>query len=355
MIKRLYHFAFRFKEAFLYTIIILTSFVALLAFFYPGDEGMEAYIGIYSESLLLVIAGEGVEAGGFLFWITLQISVYIYYILVVTAIRIGARIIPTTKEDGVELTVGANSLSSRRFFGENLISAILVLALAIIPSYFMLMISVANQEGNNSVILERLVTTYFFAFVVAIAYMSIATLVSVFFFRRDWGVKAGLFYLIYSFIIELVSGTVNDLLGGYLDTIQEKTGFDMSGVDIGNISLNHYVSPTGGLLLGEYDWVPVFVTLGISGVFFGIAFWKVKTREYIEVAPKAKNGRQINLFGPEGKLAQKYPLVFEQLRSDFGALIGWRIFNLAIVFMMPSLLPSEEDFASLMTGVDMPM
>ena len=121
MFKRMYYHANRFRGSFLYASILLLTLIVMMTAFYPGEEGIVAYSEYITEAGFAAILGAiGTSASGFVFWIGMQINVYLYYIIVITGLLMGSKLFPTTDEDNVELLIGGVPKSCRMFYLENL-------------------------------------------------------------------------------------------------------------------------------------------------------------------------------------------------------------------------------------------
>ncbi|MCY3414236.1 MAG: hypothetical protein INQ03_21505 [Candidatus Heimdallarchaeota archaeon] len=328
----------RFKDAFLYSIITLTSLVASYGYFYPGDENIGAYIGMMDGTLFLsLIPGLDVASPGYVFWISMSIGLYLYYTVAVASIRMGSRILPTTDEDGVEMLLGGMPINPRQFYIENLLAAILILFLSIIPSAAILTAYASYQHDTD--IGGRIISTHLFIFVIGLVLLSISSFIAIQFFSRSLANKVGVVYLIYAAFLEM--------------SVQSGQAPQESG----NISLMYYAQPSAGLLTGEYNWEPIYVLLAVFLVFVALSLWILKSREYIQKSPKtgSKRWRPSDLLSPENKLAKKYPVIFEQIRSDIGSLLGWMLVTISLIFYFPSLTPTEDDFEQIMGSFEMPM
>lgn len=337
MFKRMYYHANRFRGSFLYASVLLLTLVVMMTAFYPGEEGIVAYSEYITEAGFAVILGAiGTSASGFVFWIGMQINIYLYYIIVITGLLMGSKLFPTTDEDNVELLIGGSSISCRTFYLENLISALTILFLSIIPSFVATILYTYHYQSED--IIGRIAITYFFVFSIGVFYLVLSSLASIIWFSKSAGKKVGFGYLIYSFLIELQAGSSEE------------------AAQIAQTSMNYYVDAASGLITGDFDWNPIIVLYILVLVFAAASYIIVKKKQFIQKAPKPVKTRHglSKIIAPESRVSQKFPIFMEQLRSDLGFFVGWIIMLTLILFYMPNIAPADEDLMGFMGAFDIP-
>jgi hypothetical protein len=309
----------------------------MMTAFYPGEEGIIAYSEYITEAGFAVILGAiGTSASGFVFWIGMQINIYLYYIIVITGLLMGSKLFPTTDEDNVELLIGGSPKSCRMFYLENLISALLVLFISVIPSLIATILYTYHYESED--IIGRIVTTYFFVFSIGVFYLVLSSLASIIWFSKSAGKKIGFGYLIYSFLIELQAGSSEE------------------AAQVAQTSINYYVDAASGLITGDFDWDPIIVLYSLVFILAAVSYVLVKKKQLIQKAPKPVKTRRglSRIIAPESRISQKFPIFMEQLRSDLGFFVGWLILLGVILFYMPNIAPADEDLMGFMGAFDIP-
>ena len=208
VLQRYKFHSLRFRGEFIYTTIILAAMILLLGAIYPGEEELASYFSLVSQSgmegLLGIIGG---DAPGWVLWIAMQLGPYLYFVMVIAAIKIGARVIPTTHRDAMELLLSTPE-SSRKYMLENYISGMLVLISIMLPSYIILGLFTAYHGSMD--IINRITTVFLFELVIALAYYAIATLFSVLYFSKSAGLKAGYGYFIFSVLMEMTAPSLDE-------------------------------------------------------------------------------------------------------------------------------------------------
>jgi hypothetical protein len=316
----------------------MALWIASASSFYPGEEGVRDYIDLVSDAGLDFVFGEiGSDAPAWTFWVGLQINTYLYFILTITAILIGSRLVPTREKDAMETLLGSNPQSSRRYYLENIVSASVLLFISMIPSFLILALSSIFNDASD--IISRLAIAYIFVFVVSWVFLVGTSMFSILKFSSSTGKKAGFGYLILSFLLEASAGSSD------------------SPEQYANISMNYYVSSTTGLLYGDFDWNPIFVILLIASIFLIISVWRVKYPDYIEYSSTKKNRERgiLPTLSPSSKLAIRYPLALEQFRKDFSYFIGWIVTVTFFVLYTMLIFPDEKSLEKVFTSFDTPL
>ena len=78
---------------------------------------------------------------GWTFWIAIQTNLVLYFTLAICAVLMGRKLVPTQERDALELFLGVNPQSARRFYVENMFAALLTLILICVPSFIIIVIS----------------------------------------------------------------------------------------------------------------------------------------------------------------------------------------------------------------------
>ncbi|MHA2504426.1 MAG: hypothetical protein ACXAE3_16345, partial [Candidatus Kariarchaeaceae archaeon] len=315
-VRRIRFHSTRFSTGVLIASFILAALSVIMATSFPTDEEfISEYLGIISEAGLdALFSTVNTDAPGWLFWLSLMMGVYIYYIFAVVGVRIGSGIFPTRDEDALELLAASNPQSKRKMYVETYLSGMIVLALLVLVSYGSLIIySLLNDAAD---LIGRLGIIHLFYYLIAICMMSFASMMTVIRFSKSSGQKWGYGYLIFAFMLEL---------GG--------SSPDMSPEAL-YMSVNSYLSPMEGLFTEEWNWEGFAVIAAITTFMFLVSLWRIKKPEYIERIKASKAKSRFGFlpkFSAEGKVARKYPVFFEELRVDRSLLITWLSFVLFFI------------------------
>jgi ABC-type transport system involved in multi-copper enzyme maturation permease subunit len=326
----------------IFSTIILAAMMIMLGVMYPGDENLAEYFDLITQSGMEGILGViGGDAPGWVLWISMQLGPYLYYVFVIVAIKIGARLIPTKDDDSLELLLGSSPKSARIFYLENILSSVIVLSIIAIPSYLIILIF-SLIEGSLD-IMGRVSIVYLFILGIAIVYISMVSMIGILRFSKSSALKFGFGYLIFSFLMELTSPS--------LDEQRQK---------MVNLSFNYYLHPSSGLINGEFNWLGLGILLSLALVFFIIGYWKVTVPDYNERSSVVKEKKSklsfLPEFSPDGKLSKKYPLIFDQFRRDRGFVFIWTIiivFMLVYITMMYKTM-TEEQISTIFASFDSP-
>jgi len=283
---------------------------------FPTDpKAIANYSDLLTESgLNYILRTIDSSAPAWLFWVSLMLGLYLYYVIAIVGVKIGAKLVPTKEEDALELTLASSPQNTRRTFLENYLAGLLAIFAILIPSYVILII--VSFLNNGSDIIGDIGIVFMFYAVIGIFMMSFTCLFTVLRFNKSSGEKFGFLYLVYSFIIGLSAAS------------PEMTE------EILNTSVDYYLTPMDGLLNNQWNWEGFIVVLTLSMLFVLISWWRIKKVEYIErVSPvKIRQLRLIPNYSAKGKLAQKYPLFFDQLRADRGLFYIWSSLVLFFIF-----------------------
>lgn len=333
----------RFRGEILYTSIILGVLMLLIVVGFPNDpNAITGYMDLLSEMQLDVILNQlDVNAPGWLFWVTLMASAYTYIVAAIAAIKIGSKLYPTNEDFALEL-VSSSPQSARNYYLENMLTSLFTLIIIFLPSFLILAIYSLTQDAAD--IIGRLAVMFLLNIVVSYFLVSFISLITIFRFNQSSGPKVGYLYLIFAFLVELTGGMMEE----YKDMMK--------------ISVNYYISPSGGLMTGEHNWQEMWVVLGITATFFGLAFWLIKQPDYIEKVSAVRKGR-FNFFpqfSPRGNLASKYPIIFDQFRNDRSFFFIWTIVMPFLMFYVISVYKvafadDPQVLTQMLVSFDIPM
>jgi ABC-type transport system involved in multi-copper enzyme maturation permease subunit len=341
----------RFRGAFWYGGGTLFIFLLLMLISYPNDEEVVAsFLGIIGEIGLIEAIGLDVEAPGFTLWLMLFAGSYLFIILAVTAVSIGARIIPTTDEDGIELLLGSQPKSSRLILFENWLGSQVALITLMIPTWIIMILFAIYFDASD--IIPRVLIMFLFLYMVANFYLCLSMCASVMLFNKVWGVRVGVFYLIYSMIILFSATGINSIIS---ENLPENTDLD---IDIGIVNVNMALNPGSGLIDNIWNWTELGLVFILCLVMLLVSIYLIKSPDYNE---KTGVKRSYLSFLPaidrKGVFAEKYPLIAEQLQKDKGYII---VYVTIIFILFPyemflyDLVYSDdpETFAELINGFD---
>ena len=335
-IKRIWFHVGRFRSQLIYGSFISAIYVALFALIYPGDEGIKTYSdAINSTALAPLFNSMNTSNPGWTFWIAIQTNLILYFTLAICAVLMGRKLVPTQERDALEIFLGVNPQSARRFYAENMFAALFNLILICIPSFIVIVISSIIHKASD--IIGRVLVTYILLLVIATIFLVISSMSAVLQFSSSSGMKIGMGYLVLAFMSELL----------FADK--------QSTSDFANISVNFYAKISDELLTGSFNWSPVMVifTLILIGVSF--TYWKVKFPDYLETEIKVPEKVDITELTtqPDSRITHKYALFFDQLRNDFKALFAIMIFC-AFIFMAIIAQYVEATIDAVLASSDTP-
>ncbi|MHA1519638.1 MAG: hypothetical protein ACTSVZ_04815 [Promethearchaeota archaeon] len=301
----------RYKRETLKYSIYGVLFILLVYFVYPGEDAMKGMFTFLYDSVLGGLFNfANLESPGWILWMTFTMSLLPYYLLAISGINIGAKIIPTVESDGIEIVLAASSYPTRRIYTWNYLTGILAQILILLPLYGISCIF--SLYYNTTFILDELAISFIISLGFGIFFLSISSIASILSFRKSNGKIIGFGYLIFGFIL--------DLLVGSLDWSSEY-------FDVANLSISHYLNPTQVIFLGYSNdnfldiWEPFMVIVGISAVLFLIGLWRVKYPDFIERVKEMKpeNSKTgINpfekIYTPDSYLARKFPVFMDEFR-----------------------------------------
>ncbi|MCY3414241.1 MAG: hypothetical protein INQ03_21530 [Candidatus Heimdallarchaeota archaeon] len=317
-LKRIKFHTMRFRGEIIYSSAIIASLMAMIAVAFPKDSaGISEYFNLISEvgmdALLTTIDA---DAPGWLFWVSLMAGAYLYFVSVIAGIRIGTKLFPSNEKSALEL-IASSPKRARTFYLENILAAVVAIILILLPSFIILAIYSLTQDAPDTI--PRLAALFTLAGVVTLFFVAFTSLFSTWRFSQGSGMKIGFFYLIYAFLIEIAAGSLPEY------------------EDFRNVSVNSYIAPSAGLLDGEHNWTEMWVVLGLIIAIFALSYWLIKRPDYIEKVSAPKKNRLTFLpkFAPSGKLATKYPLLFDQFRKDRTFFFLWTgIVNIAFLYII---------------------
>lgn len=336
MFKRMKSSLIRYKSEIITMSIIGTLSLILFSLFFPGEETMKAMLNVFYESAVSGLFNPiNVDSPGWILWVTLIFSLFVYYILAFSGINIGAKIIPTIESDGIDIVLTHSSYSTRKLYLWNYLGAIVSLVTIILPLYGI--IAIFSFINSSASILDEMALSFLIFLASGIFFLSLTSVGSIFRFSKSFGKILGFGYLILCFLIDLLSGSPEY-------------------ADYANLSINHYLNPSQIIFFGcskdnFFDiFEPFLVILGISAGLFLIGLWRVKYPDYIErVKELNPNGSKLS-FNPLGKilepdsfLAKKFPLFINQLQRNMKIVI-LLLFLIALQqFAIFNALPSPEE------------
>jgi hypothetical protein len=307
-LERIKYHTIRYKTEIIVGSIIIGTMSILMGVAFPDDpEFIANYVDIITESgLEAIFTSLNTDAPGWLFWISLMMGLYLYYTFAVVGIRIGARAFPTRNEDALELITASNPQSKRKLYLETYLSGLFGLGLTVIVSYFFLTIYSLINDGAD--LLGRLGLVHLFYYLAAVFVMTIASSASIFRFNKGSGDKYGYLYLVFAFFIDIGSAS-DEMTESILD-----------------LSINHALDPMGGLFSNDWNWDAFITILGIISVLFLTSLWYIQRPDYIEKVSPVKIKQRRSLLpqlSSEGRLAQRFPIFFEELRTDRSIFTIW--------------------------------
>ena len=191
--------------------------------------------------------------------------------------------------------------------------------------------------------MDHVYRVYLFIFGIAIVYIAMVSMIGILRFSKSSALKFGFGYLIFSFLMELTSPS--------LDEQRQK---------MVNMSFNYYLHPSSGLITGEFNWQGLVILLSLALVFFIIGYWRIIEPDYNERSSAVKEKKPKLSFlpelSPDVKLSKKYPISFDQFRIDKGFVFTWTlivVFMLVYITMMYNTM-TEEQIRTLFASFDSP-
>ncbi len=327
-LQRIFHHCKRFKGELFSASLFSILFLVLFGGFYPEDTIGDLVDLFHSIG---VFGNLTHDAAGWSIWLAIILGMIMYFIIAITSINIGTRVIPTREEDGAEFFMGSNPMNPRLFYLENVFSGVLVIFLLMLPSY---VIIVFQTWINNALDTIGSITLVFLSFLVmAYFFISITSAMTASIFQRKLPRSIGFAYVFFGFIMELL-GDNPDLQS------------------VGNLSINYYMNITSMLFGGDYDFTPIFIVLIIAVVFTAIGYWRVKSPHYVEKAGSKERFSLIDatvgrLVKPQSFLGRKSPLIAEQLRKNIQIVLGIMLFY---AFYFPVLLNTFATLGDELSG-----
>ena len=345
-IYRSYFHGKRFKEIFIFSIVITSLFLILYATFYPGKEALLNYSNLVRESSVNFLFGEfDVSQPGWTFWLSILVTLLSYPIAIL-AILLGSKIIPTKDSHSVELFMSNNAISHRRFYLENLSTTVVILLISV-STYSLILITFSVLQSSSDV-LDRLLIAGLFLFLSGLFYLALSSVITIASFSSTTGKVAGFGYLIFTLLLDSV-----------VSNNQENLEI------IGNLSLNFTLKISSSILSKEYQWTSFTITLIIIILFIIASTLLVTRPNYIEhsttwfpkfITQKLPSLNPSNLLNPESHIGRKFPIFTEQLRKDFTplmvVLLLLSLFHLSIYFTVPV---DNESLIMVLVASDSPL
>ncbi len=302
--------------------------------FYPEDSISDFVDLFHSVGIYLDITK---EAAGWSIWMAIVLGMVMYFIIAITSINIGSRVIPTRESDGAEFFMGSNPMNPRVFYIENVVAGVAVIFVMMLPSYIIILIqtwvfgAMDSMGSITLVFLLFLVMAYFFIAITSALTASI--------FQRNLPRNVGLAYVFFGLVMELL-------------------GASPDFQDAAKLSINSYMNITALLVDNEFDFTPVIVVLIISFVFTAIGYFRVKSPHYVE---KAGNKERFSLVDatvgrmvePQSFLGRKFPLVTEQLRKDMRTILVIIImYSIYFPVLLGSFAALGDELVGILAGFD---
>ncbi len=312
--KKLHILMLRYKNEIKTMSIVGIALTLIFLLFYPGEESMKSMFNLINDSALAGLFNYvNVESPGWILWISLFLTLLNFYILAFSGIAIGTKIFPTIEEDGIEVYFTNSSIPVRKFYLGNYFAAIVSLAVIIMP-IFVITCGFSFIHSSFS-IFDELILFFIISLAYGIFFLTLSSLASILRFSKSFGRTIGYSYLIFSFLLDILSSSPEY-------------------AKYANLSINHYLNATQILFLGTSGlgfstlWTSFSVILGISLSFLCISLWKLKDGDYLEKVKELKvkgSSHTINPFekylSPDSSLAKKYPLFANQLQKDLMVII----------------------------------
>jgi len=336
MFKRMKSSLIRYKSVIITMIIIGTLSFLLFSLIFPGEDTMKAMLKIFYESVMSGLFNPiNTDSPGWILWVTMIFSIFLYYIIAFSGINIGAKVTPTIESDGIDIVLTHSSYSARKLYLWNYLGSILSLVIIILPLYGI--VAIFSLIKSSAFILDEIALSFLIFLASGIFFLTLSSVGSILRFSKSFGKILGFGYLILCFLIDLLSGSPEY-------------------ADYADLSINHYLNPTQIIFFGcsndnFFDiWGPFLVILGISAGLFLIGLWRVKFPDYIErVKELNPNGSKLS-FNPLGKIlepdsfiAKKLPLFINQLRRNMKVVI-LLLFLIALqLFGLFKGLPSPDE------------
>lgn len=331
------------------TTIMLVSFSLTLIFiaFYPGEKLMQDMVRfLYDSALAGLFYAIDTDSPGWMLWTTLIISFVMYYIVAFSGIFLGAKITPTEDDDGIEAVLAHTSFSVRRLYLRNILGAVLSLILILIPLYAIIVLLSLTQ--GSLFISDELAYSFIIFLIAGIFFLSLTSMISVLRFSKPIGKIAAFGYLIFEFIIDLMSSNKNY-------------------ESFANLSISHYLSPVEVIYSGltqENFWEiysPSLVILSTSVLFIVIGTIWIKYPDYIERTNEVNNNNihplrtRLRFLDSHSRLAQRYPIFTDQLRRNLKVMFVLTIIILLQQYGLMTSIPDAEDLLTVINQSNTPI
>ena len=336
-VNRLSHHLNRYRTVTYASCAILTTLFLFASAFYPGDSKASGMIESLREAGLDQLYGlSDINAVGWLFWLVLQLNTYLFYVSSIAAVLIGSKLVPTKNTDGLELIFAGSPQPHKNFVLENYLSGALSLLIIVFPGF--LVISGFTWYFAGFDLINRIFITFLMSYLVSLVFMSGVALLTTIRFAESTGKKIGFSYLIFSFFFEVGLSSSEELK------------------KIQDISLNHYVRPIDAIFNTNYPIYKSFILLFMIAICIVLCIYWVDRHDFTEKISEAKVGKKENkFFYPTSKLAQKHPLLAEQIRRDWG-FIKWNTFMMAFLFVyLLVIYPGDAEVARMLGTFQSPI
>jgi hypothetical protein len=305
----------RFKIDIINIGVIGILFGLIFSLLYPGEESMHVFYNALYESALAGFFGSiGSEnSPGWVFWLSIIFGFFFYFIFALAGINLGAKIIPTVENDGIDVVLTHTPHNARKIFRWNYLTALVSIIILILPT--VLLISIFSVIYSSAFIVDEILYSLIIYFGCGIFFLSLTSVSSILRFSKSTGKIVGFGYLIFTYILDIVSSAPEYS-------------------DYANLSINHYLNGSQVLFLGCSQenfldiWGPFFVILVISSCLFLIGLWRVKYPDFIERVKDLSPSQSVftlnlwkKFFSPDSFLAKKYPIFMNQLERNLRTML----------------------------------
>jgi hypothetical protein len=330
----------RYKSEMIYGSTFFAVMLGMIGAFYPGDDGIEAYIKIVEEAGMGDYFGDILNVTGYQFWVSLIFHTYAYYVLAIVSIFIGAKLIPTYYADGMELLIGTTSKTPRRFYIENILAGVMTVLVLMLPGTYILFSSTLIITDSFS-LLDELFFSMIFVAVIALFFIALSSFFSIYKFSSSAGKKAGIIYFAYAFVIEIVANSNPDY------------------TDYGKTSVHTYLNPNSGFLYGKFDWDHILHVLIIVILLFATSYYLLIKKELIEKEDESQEKEKRKAFNLEKIFPKSWqktkPIFMEQIREDSSRFTWWVSIISFIIFLIGFMYPGGDATTEAMSAFDSPI
>lgn len=339
-VPRIFRHTLRYRSDLIYSSVISTLMVIIYAPFYPGEEAIKQMFNIFTDTGLSGIFTKfDINSPGWILWLLLLVGLILFYVLAISGINIGSKIVPSVENDAVEVFMGSNPITPRRFYFENYLAAILIQIMIITPSFVLIGIFTIFVHDSADAMPE-VALAFLISLSLGMFFLSLSSMASILRFSKSFGKAVGFGYLAFAFIISILADSPDY-------------------IEYSNLSINNYVNPIGAIM-GEFKWEPFFVVLGISLALFSVGLWRVKYPEFIEKVGSNKKSFGIGnplsfVVAPNSFMGRKFPIFTDQMRKDMKATFIMLFLIIMQQYALFTALPSTDQLATVLAQSNSPM